>query len=239
MLRKVRSKATKTDSMLDFVMELNEMYNIKNVKVTDKVENKKLEREKRKVFNDKKFKENYFNEQTISKLSTLKKRNFKEDKENVNTKNQSKDSIRLPLLNNNKMITEFFKQKIPESKNYLNNHIDQIKNAKFISTSEINIKNQASNKGKFVEFFDDQNCRYRKLPSFEEKDLKFCKSKILPQVKLMTLDNDVLTEDEQIKDATAMLKDNLKDTIKLINAEGKEYLNKNLSRKLLVKKKSF
>ncbi len=48
----------------------------------------------------------------------------------------------------------------------------------------------------------------------------------------MNLDNDVMTDDEQIKDAGSMIKNNIKDVIKMISSEGKDYLQKNLSRKI-------
>ena len=64
-----------------------------------------------------------------------------------------------------------------------------------------------------------------------EKELSFTQSKILPKVKFMKVDNDVLTDSEQLNDATKMMFDNLKETIKHIQNE-KDYLHKNLSKKI-------
>jgi hypothetical protein len=242
MLKKIKSKSSKTNSMLDFVLELNQKYNIKNTKLDNKADNKKLEREKRKLQNQKSLTNNYFNDQLNSQEETLIKKNFKEDQENINHKNIPKRDLKLALVNNNKTITDFFKQKIPENK--LNSHINNHQNYYNLNNlpndlvKNVNVKSEKFSKryvigkGKFIEFFDEINKKNIKFPLYEEKEFKFCKSKILPQIKVMNLDNDVLTDEEQIKDAASMLRDNIKESIKAINNEGKDYLNKNLSRKL-------
>lgn len=90
-------------------------------------------------------------------------------------------------------------------------------------------------KVKKIDFFDELTGKTLRMNSFDEKDVKFTKSKILPQVKMYTLDNDVLTDSEQIDDAFSMMRDNLKETIKLITSD-KSYLSQNLSRKIKFKK---
>jgi len=247
MLKKIKSKNSKTNSMLDFVLELNQKYKIKNIKLEDRGENKKLEREKRRFDNKKTLTENFFNDHSNLNPENLFKKHFKEDQENMKYKNVFNPNNTLALKSNNKTITEFFKLKsvnkstnshIDNKQDYNNNSFRQNNFFKNLNVNSENFsKYFAQSKGKFVEFFDELNKRCIKFTSYDEKDLKFCKSKILPQIKLMKLDNDVLTEDEQIKDATTMLKDNIKEAIKTINSEGKEYLQKNLSRKMIFKKK--
>lgn len=242
MLKKINTKRTKTSSMLDFVLELNQKYNIKNIKLENKADNKKLEREKRKLQNQKGLLTNFFNDNLNSQSEALMRKSFREDQENINNKNMPNRASKLSLNNNNKTITDFFKQKGSENK--LKSHIDNQQNYYnfFNSANEItknvNVNTENFNKffvkskGKYVDFFDEVNRKNVRFPSFDEKEFKFCKSKILPQIKLMKLDNDVMTDDEQIKDAASMLKDNIKEVIKAINTEGKDYLQKNLSRKM-------
>jgi len=224
--------------MLEFVLELNQKYNLKNVKLANKAENKKLEREKRKLENKNGLRENFFNVYSNMITENSSRKVFKEDQENIIQKNMINQIPTAGFKSHNKTITEFFKLKIPENKpknimdnNKIYNFPDKIlENVNFF-------KNFIQSRGKHIEFYDELNKKNIKFSLFEEKDLKFCKSKILPQMKLMKLDNDVLTEDEQIKDASSMLKENIKETIKNINNEGKEYLQKNLSRKMNFRKK--
>lgn len=242
MLKKINCKPSKKNSTLDFVLELNQKYNIKNIKLENKADNKKLEREKRKLQNQKGLLTNNFNGLINSQTETLFKKNFKEDQENINHKNLQNKDTKLALNFNNKTITDFFKQKLPEKK--LNSHFDNTQNyynwnnlpKDFIKNVNVNSVNFSKcyvvSKGKSIEFFDELNKRNVKFPLFDEKEFKFCKSKITPQIKLMKLDNDVMTDDEQIKDAASMLKDNIKEVIKTISTEGKDYLQKNLSRKM-------
>jgi hypothetical protein len=88
-----------------------------------------------------------------------------------------------------------------------------------------------SKKIKKIDFFDELNMKNIKMPIWEEKDLEFPKSKILPKVKIMKVDNDVMTDEEQVNDAFKMMRDNLREAMKLINQE-KDYLSKNLSKKI-------
>jgi hypothetical protein len=88
---------------------------------------------------------------------------------------------------------------------------------------------------KYIEFLDQHNKKKVIFDYWEEKYVKFTQSNILPKVKLMKVDNDVMTDSEQRSDALAMMRDNLKQTIKLIREE-KDYLSKNLSKKIRFKK---
>jgi len=242
MLKKIKTKTTKTSSMLDFVLELNQKYNIKNLKLDDKAENRKLEREKRRLKNQKPLLSICFNDSKYSQSETLVRKNFKEDQENMNLKNIPEMNSKVASNNKNKTITDFFLKKNTENK--LKSHIDNIpyyynfnnSTGQLFKNVKVNSENLdkffVKSKGKFIEFFDEVNRKNIRFPTFDEKEIKFCKSKKLPQIKLMKLDNDVMTDDEQIKDAANMLRDNLKDVIKAINSEGINYLQKNLSRKM-------
>ena len=86
-----------------------------------------------------------------------------------------------------------------------------------------------------VDFYDEYNKKTVRMNQFNEKELEFSKSKVLPQVKMMKVDNDVMTDSEQLVDAFKMMRENLKETIKLIQ-DSKDYLFKNLSRKIKYKK---
>lgn len=232
MLKQIKNKTKKQNSMLDFVLELNQKYNLKNVKLDDKVEQKKLEREKRKYCREKKMLVDIFNGHINTRSETQIIKNFKEDQEN------NSDIINLMSSKksfSNKTITDFFYKKNPAPALELR-HFD--KQLNYLNVNQEILKNYVLNKGKFIEFYDELNKRNIRKWLYDEKSLKFCKSKILPQIKVMKIDNDVLTDDEQIKDAAIMLSDNLKETIKLIDLEGKDFLQNNLSRKLLCKKKS-
>ncbi len=88
---------------------------------------------------------------------------------------------------------------------------------------------------KYIEFYDEHNKKKVIFDHWDEKFVNFTKSAILPKVKFMKVDNDVMTDSEQRSDALAMMRDNLKQTIKLIREE-KDYLTKNLSKKIRFKK---
>jgi len=235
--------------MLDFVLELKEKYNFKKVKFEEKSENKKIEREKRKFQIQKGLQIKNFNDNINMKAESQIKKKFREDQENFNQKIIFNKDSKKSLINKNKTMYDFFKQKVPENKlnlHFSNNHkcyeYNNLSNKSLLKDLKFNTENFEKNyvissRGKYVDFFDEKNKKNIRFPSYEEKDFKFCKSKIIPQVKLMKLDNDVQTEDEQIKDATSMLKENMKEIIKSLNIEGKEYLQKNLSRKINFKKK--
>jgi hypothetical protein len=85
-----------------------------------------------------------------------------------------------------------------------------------------------------IEFLGE-NKEVFKFFKFEERNVKFTKSKILPKIKLMKVDNDVLTDSEQVKDAISMMKDNLQETINHIK-KNPDYLKKNLTNKIKFKK---
>lgn len=142
-------------------------------------------------------------------LLTRSSKIFQEDKENFNGKLQRNNS------DNSNSITNYFKRL--ESQN-----------------SQTRVVRPLPKVYK-MDFYDEYNMKTVRMSQFNEKELEFTKSKILPQVKYMKVDNDVMTDSEQLKDAFNMMRENLKETIKLIQ-ENKDYLQKNLSKKIKFKK---
>jgi len=142
-------------------------------------------------------------------LLTRSSKIFQEDKENFNGKLQRNNS------DNSNSITNYFKPL--ESQN-----------------SKTRVVRPLPKVYK-MDFYDEYNNKTVRMSQFNEKELEFTKSKILPQVKYMKVDNDVMTDSEQLKDAFNMMRENLKETIKLIQ-ENKDYLQKNLSKKIKFKK---
>jgi hypothetical protein len=125
-----------------------------------------------------------------------------------------------------------------EEKEIINNNTNTTNN---IKTTNINLNFKLdlikSNSNKFIyskeiEFFDELNYSRRIMHLFEEKYFKIFetsnKNLIMPSVKIMKIDNDILSEDEQINDAFKMLMNNLKDSIKL-GKKNKNYFEDNLS----------
>lgn len=197
--------------MLDFVLEMSENYRIEKVQFDSVKDQRKFTKEKGRGLL--KMADRVFNGHDVSRLLANGNKNFVEDKENDKPKFQTSQK-KISEGEKNLSIKNFFHSK----------HIpDPI-------TSSVKILNQTP-KAKRIEFYDEYNKKNVRMVQYDEKDFKFTKSKILPPVKWMKVDNDVMTDDEQLGDALKMMRDNLKETIKLIQNE-KDYLNKNLSRKM-------
>lgn len=197
----------KESSLLDFVLEINQGGKLKGVQFSSKENNNKYSRAKEKdILNFP-----LINGHSESVGPTLRKRTFAEDKEN-----KTKQIVNFPLTSiqnaqkTDRSIKNYFK---PDGK----------KEHCVLTSSHFKVKK--------IEFFDEENKKFIKMNQCDEKDVEFTKSKILPKVKMMKVDNDVMTDDEQLKDALSMMRNNLKDTIKQI-MEKEDYLNKNLSRKI-------
>ncbi len=187
MLKKIKSKNTKTNSTLDFVLELNQKYKIKNTKLESKVDNKKLERDKRKLQKKKVLINNIFNDHANSQSETLLKINLGEDLENINHQNILNRDAKLAFNNNNKIITDFFKHRFVE--NNLNSTIYNkqkyynCNNFPYTFIKSVNVNYESFNKcyvkskGKLIDFFDEANKRNIKFNLFDEKNLSFAKVK--------------------------------------------------------------
>jgi hypothetical protein len=251
MLKKLKNKENKikNNTILDFIMEIKQKHNQKNIKLSNRNENKKLEKDLRKLKKEKNLTENYFNENLNSTFNingqpfSIKNQSilgiYKEDKENINQLNLSYLNNKTKDDNLNTKINKTSKNKIKNynkdndnDKDNDNKDKNKILNFSYGKTlKNFEEKNENfSNKinKKVIEFYDEFNNKKRIMTLFEEKDFEFFKSEIFPPLKFMSVDNDILSEDEQIKDAHNMLKDNLKETIKLTKKD-KKFFEKNLS----------
>jgi hypothetical protein len=216
MLKKLRSNLKNLNnraesSMLDFVLEMSKICKIERANFESLKDQRKFTREKGRGLI--KMADKVFNDHDLTGISLNRRKKFLEDKENEKPK----------IMMNQKKISD-------GEKNMSIRNFFQTKEIVSCIPSSAKIFNSCP-KAKKIEFYDEYNKKNVKMIQFEEKDIKFTKSKILPPVKWMKIDNDVMTDEEQLGDALKMMRDNLKDTIKLIQTE-KDYLNKNLSRKI-------
>lgn len=81
---------------------------------------------------------------------------------------------------------------------------------------------------KKMDFFEESTNKTVKIKLFKEDDLPFTKSNIMPEIQWQEIDNDVVTDEEQIKCANKKEIKWLNDTINLIQSD-KNYLLSNLS----------
>jgi hypothetical protein len=202
MLKKLKNtRDRRENSMLDFVLEMGENCRFEKAQFDNLKDNKRFTREKGKSLL--KMSEKIFNGQKNSEITQNGIKRFLEDKENKNPKlTRSSENIKGP--EKNLSIINFFKP------------------APLLKPTP---------KPKKIEFFDEINKQMVKMSQFNEKDFDFTKSSILPPVKWMKIDNDVLTDDEQLDDALKMMRNNLKEAIKSIQGY-KDFISKNISRKI-------
>jgi hypothetical protein len=80
-----------------------------------------------------------------------------------------------------------------------------------------------------LEFYDELTNKYYRIKKFKENELPFTSSKILPEIEWQDLDNDILTEDEQIKSSKKKELNWIGKTIELIK-KNDNYLKENLEK---------
>ena len=216
MIKKLRSSLKNLNgrgesSMLNFVLEMSENCRIQKANFNNGKDQRTFAGEKGRGLL--KMADRVFNGNDLNGISQNVRKKFQEDKENNGPKNKTNQKSNSDL-EKNLTIKTFFQTK-------------ELKNS--ITPSEKILDHLPKTKN--IEFYDEYNKKNVKMVQYEEKDFKFTKSKILPSVKWMKIDNDVMTDDEQLIDTTKMMRDNLKEAIKQIQNE-KDYLNKNLSRKI-------
>ena len=151
-----------------------------------------------------------------------KKPNFSCNKENnkyKNYKNILKYFTDNNDINNKINIKQHFRNKsvIIKSKNFINEKIDEI------HKNNNNIIKPYYRKIYSNEYLKFEN-QITKIPhyikKYKEDDITFTKNKILPEIKWLDYDNDVLTSDGQKKGAIKKELKNLGETIKRIQNNG-------------------
>ena len=85
-----------------------------------------------------------------------------------------------------------------------------------------------------LDFYDELTNKTFRIKKFKEDEVTFTHSKILPEIQWQSVDNDVKTDDEQLKDAKDMLMDWLGDTIKCIKKDDK-YLDDHILKNFKIK----
>ena len=151
-----------------------------------------------------------------------KKHNFSCNKENnkyKNNKNILKYFTDNNDINNKINIKQYFRNKsvIIKPKNFINEKIDEI------HKNNNNIIKPYYRKIYSNEYLQFEN-QITKIPhyikKYKEDDITFTKNKILPEIKWLDYDNDVLTSDGQKKGAIKKELKNLGETIKRIQNNG-------------------
>ena len=134
-------------------------------------------------------------------------------------------------------ISNFKKQN--SDNNYLHNYnrkplssIDNIQNIKRNNSFKMEIENEKERRiytNCKLEFYDELTNKIYRIKKFKETELPFTSSKILPEIEWQDLDNDILTEDEQIKSSKKKELNWIGKTIELIK-KNDNYLKENLKK---------
>ena len=168
----------------------------------------------------KEFKENIFFDNIIFD-NKAEQRNFNHKIRNSNnlSKLNNLNNKRLPLrsINNNNII------------NISNNNYNiKYNNNSFLKKDFKILEKKIYTKEK-IEFFDEITLKKIKIKKFKENDIPFTKSKILPEIEWQKIDNDILTDDDQIENGYKKEMNWLGDTIKKIE-KNHNYLKENIDK---------
>ena len=171
----------------------------------------------------KEFKENIYFDNIIFD-NKAQQRNYNNKIKNVH------NHININNLNNKRVPLSSL------SNNYTNNIIN-IKNNNNIIKNNNNNHNHKDFKNferkiytkEKIEFIDEITFKKYRIKKFKESEIKFTKSKILPEIEWQDLDNDILTEDEQIKSSKKKELNWIGKTIELIK-KNDNYLKENLEK---------
>ena len=102
-----------------------------------------------------------------------------------------------------------------------------------ISNNQMQIDDEVPNKKIFtrekIDFYDELTNKHFKVKKFKEDEVPFTHSKILPEIQWQTVDNDVLTDEDQMTHANKKLMNWLGDAIKNIQ-KNEKYLNENIKK---------
>jgi hypothetical protein len=171
----------------------------------------------------KEFKENiYFDNIIFDNKADQRNFNHKIRNSNNFSKINNLNNKRLPLrsINNN------FSYNINIKSNFNNNL--KYNNNSFLKKDFKLLENKIYTKEK-IEFFDEITFKKIKIKKFKEDDVPFTKSKILPEIEWQKIDNDILTDDDQIENGYKKEMNWLGDTIKKIE-KNHNYLKENIDK---------
>ena len=191
----------KTSSIFDLIDELKENVSIDNIYFSSEKENKSYFRHNKHCNLKKKF----------NGLLDIKK-----NLTNIhNYKKQSSNNIFLHNYNRKPLSS-----------------IDNIQNIRRNNFFKMEIeceKEKIIYTNRKLEFYDELTNKIYRIKKFKENELPFTSSKILPEIEWQDLDNDILTEDEQIKSSKKKELNWIGKTIELIK-KNDNYLKENLEK---------
>lgn len=208
MIKKLRQPGTLKQNgnyMFDFISGLNIVKKVKQVNFENKTEQKNFNK-------------------LQSKSSFV-------DKENFNDKVKIKRKIKNFEISSTKNYLKDLNCDLNSLPTRCNSSFDKKLVSKSLNNNNNNNKFSDKIKSKKIEFFDEYNRRFIKRSLFNEENLELEIRMVLPKVKPMKIDNDVMTDDEQMNDALDLMDSNLRSVIKSINND-KNYLKNNLSRRM-------
>ena len=112
--------------------------------------------------------------------------------------------------------------------------IDNIQNIKRNNLDKMEIEEKKKVKriytNKRMELYDELTNKIYKIKKFNEDEIPFTSSKILPEIQWQDIDNDILTDDDQLKRSRKKELNWIGETIKLIQ-KNENYLTENIQRK--------
>lgn len=168
---------------------------------------------------------------------------FSSEKENksyfrYNKKNSSKRELK-GLNNIKRNISNIEKKKSDTI--FVNNYkrkalssIDNIQNIKRNNLDKMEIEEKKKVKriytNKRMELYDELTNKIYIIKKFNEDEIPFTSSKILPEIQWQDIDNDILTDDDQLKRSRKKELNWIGETIKLIQ-KNENYLTENIQRK--------
>ena len=168
---------------------------------------------------------------------------FSSEKENksyfrYNKKNSSKRELK-GLNNIKRNISNIEKKKTDTI--FVNNYkrkalssIDNIQNIKRNNLDKMEIEEKKKVKriytNKRMELYDELTNKIYIIKKFNEDEIPFTSSKILPEIQWQDIDNDILTDDDQLKRSRKKELNWIGETIKLIQ-KNENYLTENIQRK--------
>jgi len=181
-----------------------------------------------------------------TRKSTIMNNFLKEFKENIyfdniifdNKAQQRNYNHKIKNINNHINVNNLNNKRVPLrslTNNYTNNIIN-IKNNNNINKYNNNnnhkdLKNferKIYTKEK-IEFIDEITFKKYRIKKFKESEINFTKSKILPEIEWQQIDNDILTDNEQIENGYKKEMNWIGDTIKKIE-KNNNYLKDNLDK---------